>query len=209
MPNINKIRLSGTTYTVQDLNATKTVELTQAEYDDLAPKDPNTFYIITDATAGNLSNYYTKSETDGLLDTKLDVTAYTPTDLTNYYTKTEVDEAIKDLDVTGQLKNHYTKAEVDAKDAAINATIEALSSDTKNKIDAEVQARESSYTTLQGHIHNVNSVLTAHTADTTIHVTQADKDKWNTPTDLSNYYTKSEVDEGIKDLDVNGKIKNH
>lgn len=91
--NINKIRLSGQTYNIQDENATKTVELTQAQYDELSPKDPNTFYIITDATAGDLSNYYTKSETDGLLDTKLDVTAYTPTDLSNYYTKSETSGA--------------------------------------------------------------------------------------------------------------------
>ena len=65
MANINKIKLSGQTYNIQDLNATKTVELTQAEYNALSPKDPNTFYIITDATAGDLSNYYTKSETSG------------------------------------------------------------------------------------------------------------------------------------------------
>ena len=67
MANINKIKLSGTTYEIQDLNATKTVELTQAEYDSLSPKDPNVFYIITDATAGDLSNYYTKSETDNAI----------------------------------------------------------------------------------------------------------------------------------------------
>ena len=65
MININKIKLSGQTYNIQDLNATKTVELTQAQYDELSPKDPNTFYVITDATAGDLSNYYTKSETSG------------------------------------------------------------------------------------------------------------------------------------------------
>lgn len=65
MANINKIRLSGTTYSIQDENATKTVELTQAQYDALSVKDPNTFYIITDATGGDLSNYYTKSETSG------------------------------------------------------------------------------------------------------------------------------------------------
>ena len=133
----------------------------------------------------------------------------TPTDLSNYYTKEEVDTAIEDLDVTGQLRNHYTKAEVDAKDAAINATIEALSADTKNKIDSEIEARESGDTTLQGNIDNVNSGLTSHTADTTIHVTQADKDKWNTPTDLSNYYTKSEVDEAIANVDVTEQLQNY
>lgn len=55
MANINKIRLSGQTYNIQDQNATKTLELTQAQYDALAAKDPNTFYIITDATAGDLT----------------------------------------------------------------------------------------------------------------------------------------------------------
>ena len=68
MANINKIRVSGTTYDIQDSNAPKTVELTQAQYDALVTAgtvDPNTFYIITDATAGDLSNYYTKSETSG------------------------------------------------------------------------------------------------------------------------------------------------
>ena len=65
MANINKIKLSGTTYNIQDLNASKTVELTQAQYDALTVKDPNTFYVITDAQGADLSNYYTKSETSG------------------------------------------------------------------------------------------------------------------------------------------------
>ena len=58
MANINKIRLSGTTYNIQDLNAPKSVELTQAQYNALVSGgtvDPNTFYIITDATAGDLT----------------------------------------------------------------------------------------------------------------------------------------------------------
>ena len=70
MANINKISVAGTIYDIQDQNASKTVELTQAEYDGLAVKDPNTFYIITDAQGGNLSNYYTKGETDTLLGEK-------------------------------------------------------------------------------------------------------------------------------------------
>jgi hypothetical protein len=46
---------------------TPTVELTQAQYDALVDKDPNTYYIITDAQAVDLTNYYTKSETNTLL----------------------------------------------------------------------------------------------------------------------------------------------
>ena len=171
----------------------------------------------------NANNYYTKTEIDTKVDdinsqlseygqttsqalndlaTRLDdygkVTSQSLNDLStkfgDYYTKIEVDEAIANVDVTSQLQNYYTKTEVDTKDATINATIEALSSDTKNKIDAEASARQEADNTLQGNINNVNSGLTAHTANTTVHVTQADKDKWNTPTDLSNYYTKAEVD---------------
>ena len=70
MANINKISVSGTIYDIQDQHASRTVELTQAEYDGLAVKNPNTFYIITDAEGGNLSNYYTKGETDTLLGEK-------------------------------------------------------------------------------------------------------------------------------------------
>ena len=70
MANINKISVAGTIYDLQDKNAAKTVELTQAEYDGLAVKEQNVFYIITDATGGDLSNYYTKTETDTLLDGK-------------------------------------------------------------------------------------------------------------------------------------------
>ena len=61
---LNKINLSGVSYDIEDLNASKTVELTQAQYDALAVKDPNTFYIITDAEPVDMSDYYTKDEVD-------------------------------------------------------------------------------------------------------------------------------------------------
>lgn len=68
---------------------TPTVELTQAQYDALVTAGTvaqDTYYIITDAQAGDLTNYYTKSETNTLLGGKAD-TATT-------YTKTEVDTAL-------------------------------------------------------------------------------------------------------------------
>ena len=86
MANINKIRLSGTTYNIEDENASKTVELTQAQYDALEVKEPNTYYVITDATAADMTNYYDKTETDDLLDAKAD-TATT-------YTKAQTDTAL-------------------------------------------------------------------------------------------------------------------
>ena len=64
----------------------KVVELTQAQYDALVDKDPDTFYIITDAEAIDINNYYTKTAVDTALSAKAN-TATT-------YTKTEVDTAL-------------------------------------------------------------------------------------------------------------------
>ena len=50
-----------------------TVELTQAQYDAMVTAgtvSADTYYIITDAQAGDLTNYYTKSETNTLLNGK-------------------------------------------------------------------------------------------------------------------------------------------
>ena len=90
MPNniIDSIQLSGVTYGIKGSGGTETIELTQAQYDALVDKDPNVFYIITDAEAGDLTNYYTKTETNTLLGDKAN-TATT-------YTKTEVDTALGD-----------------------------------------------------------------------------------------------------------------
>lgn len=68
---------------------------------------------------------YTKSEVDTALSNKLDVTAYTPTDLSNYYTKketdTNIDEATNNIEswvykqgfvTEDALDNYYTKNDV-------------------------------------------------------------------------------------------------
>ena len=88
---IDSIKLSGVTYDLVGSGGggNPTVEVTQAEYDAMVTAgtvSADTYYIITDAQAGDLTNYYTKSETNTLLGGKAD-TATT-------YTKTEVDNAI-------------------------------------------------------------------------------------------------------------------
>lgn len=69
MDNISKIKISGTSYSIKDENACKVVELTQAQYDDLptTAKTSNSLFVITDAKGGDLSNYYTKTETDNAI----------------------------------------------------------------------------------------------------------------------------------------------
>lgn len=67
---IDSIQLSGTVYTIQGSGGTQTIELTQAQYDALVTGgtvDPNTFYIITDATAGDLTQYWTSAQTQSAI----------------------------------------------------------------------------------------------------------------------------------------------
>ena len=94
MSNISKIKISGTSYNLKDENACKVVELTQAEYDDLptSAKTSNSLFVITDATAGDLSNYYTKSETSGA--TEISTALESKADTATTYTKTETDNSI-------------------------------------------------------------------------------------------------------------------
>ena len=72
MPNIiDKIQLSGVTYDIGGQGSgVSVVEVTQAEYDALpssAKTDTSKMYVITDAEAGDLTNYYTKTQTNTLL----------------------------------------------------------------------------------------------------------------------------------------------
>ena len=67
MSKINEIKLSGTSYDIEDLNAPKTVSLTQAQYDALVTKDENTFYVITDAQPGDLTQYWTSAQTQSAI----------------------------------------------------------------------------------------------------------------------------------------------
>ena len=70
MSKINKIKVSGTSYDLEDKNAAKSVTLTQAEYDALVSAgtvDQNTFYVISDATPGDLSQYWTSAETQSAI----------------------------------------------------------------------------------------------------------------------------------------------
>lgn len=69
---IDKIQLSGVTYDIggQGGSGVSVVEVTQAGYDALpssAKTDTSKMYVITDAEAGDLTNYYTKTETDNAI----------------------------------------------------------------------------------------------------------------------------------------------
>lgn len=69
---IDKIRVSGTDYTLSATSSggNNVVELTQAQYDALVTGgtvDPTAFYIITDATEVDISNYWTSAQTNSAI----------------------------------------------------------------------------------------------------------------------------------------------
>ena len=119
------------------------------------------------------TQYYNKTQTNDLLDEKLDVTAYTPSDLSNYYTKSETNAQI-----SSSTADMATKTWVNNQ-GYLTEHQDLSNYDTK----AEVNTKISTATGL------VNSALTAHTANTTVHVTQSEKNTWNNKSDFSGDYT--------------------
>lgn len=110
-------------------------ELTQAEYDALSGNtDPNTIYVITDAYPVDMTNYYTKPQTNSLFN--------------NYYTKSEVDEAIADID----LSEYYTKSETDT---LLNAKVSTTT------FEATEQATSAALNDLNSRIGDINTILTS------------------------------------------------
>ena len=96
---IDSIQVSGTVYQIQGSGGgNNVIELTQAQYDALVDKDPTVFYIITDAEAVDLANYYTKSETSGA--TQISTALNAKADTATTYTKTEVDTALASKQTT-------------------------------------------------------------------------------------------------------------
>lgn len=71
MSRIDKIRVSGVTYDIQDLNAASVSGLTQAEYDSLpeSAKTSNTLFVITDAIGVDVTTTITSGSTDSQVPT--------------------------------------------------------------------------------------------------------------------------------------------
>ena len=124
------------TYTKQETNAAVTAATTPINNTLTAHTADTSIHVTTaektywnnklDASAytpTDLSNYYTKGQTDGLLDEKLDVTAYTPTDLSNYYTKQETNEVVNGA-VSGKADTSAVTQEVSSAVAPLFGAVE-------------------------------------------------------------------------------------
>lgn len=135
MANINKISVAGTIYDLQDQHASKTVELTQAAYDGLAVKEANTFYIISDAQGGDLSNYYTKGETDTLLGGK-QPTLVSGTNIKTINNESLLGEGNIDIQGGGKTVNAGTNISIKTGETAdtINCTLNLVNGTGTNSV---------------------------------------------------------------------------
>ena len=208
------------------------------------------------------TQYYNKTQTNELLDNKLDASAYTPCDLSNYYTKAETNNQISSatadmatmtwvgqqgyltehqslsgyateqwVENQGYLTEHQSLSGyateqwvedkhyitgVDLSDYALKSEIPTVpTSNTAFTNDAGYLTEHqslSAYSTTQevtnminqsvsgkadtSAVTNINSGLASHTSNTSIHVTQTEKNTWNSKVDsstLNNYLLKSKI----------------
>lgn len=164
--------------------------------------DPTQYYTT--------ANTYNKTEVNNLLDDKLDASAYTPCDLSNYYTKSETNNQISSATADmatmtwvgqqGYLTEHQSLSGYATEQWVQNQgyltehqNLSAYSTtqEVTNMINQSVSGKADTSA-----VTNINSGLTSHTSNTSIHVTQTEKNTWNSKVDsttLNNYLLKSKI----------------
>lgn len=178
--------------------------------------DSSLYYTKTEtdnllSAKANASNVYTKTETNNLLAAKADASdvytktqddqklgqgaTYTPNTGTTYISAAtsfndadvKLDAAIADL--TNEVLDNETVVAASLVD--LDSRIREVSADTE-VVTAITQSNIDTWNTVTGKTDNTS--FTAHTSDTTVHVTAAERTAWNAKADASNVYTKTEAD---------------
>lgn len=142
------------------------------------------------------TQYYNKTETDNLLDNKLDVSAYTPTDLSDYYTKSETNNQISSATADmatktwvgqqGYLTEHQSLSgyatQQWVEDKHYLTEHQDLSNYyNKTEVDNKIASAK---TEIEGEIPSLNGYATQQWVTDQHYITGVD---------LSNYATKSEI----------------
>jgi hypothetical protein len=120
---INNLNTEITTLNNENTALTETIEQKDGEIVELEEEIER----LKEAGAVDLENYYTKAETEALVDEKIEEIEIPTTDLSNYYNKEEteakIDEKLQEFEApTTDLSDYYNKSQTDAKiDEKINA----------------------------------------------------------------------------------------
>ena len=146
---------------------------------------------------------------------KLDASAYTPTDLSNYYTKSETSGSTEISNALGVKVNSATYIAHTA-DTTIHFTTGTVQTQIDNSISGKVNTSDiiseitpsNSGSTapiatkviaeneliISNALNDLNTAITAHTADTNVHFTTNDRLKWET---LNRRTRKNFTDSGM------------
>lgn len=165
------------------------------------------FTYLKPQEAADLTNYYTKEETDNKIEDA--ISEIPSTDLSNYYTKSQTDnkisEAVGNIPET-DLSNYYTKPQVDQK---ITDAVDAIPGTDLSNYYTKTEVND--IISSQTHIElKVVDALPATGEDNTIYLVKDTttykqyiytEGAWveigDTEVDLSDYYTKAQVDAKI------------
>ena len=195
------------------------IEVTQAQYDALSQAgtlDLTALYIITDASGGDLANYYTKTETNTLLNAK-QATLVSGTNIKTINNESILGSGNIDIQGGGSITVD-TELSTTSENPVQNKVVTAALNGKGDRLqwDATSTARKNiplrlkrGSTILSEQALNLGDYLqygsptssalcitgltpttdfTAHTADTTAHVTAAEKSTWNAKSNFSGDY---------------------
>ena len=148
----------------------------------------------------NADNYYTKHQIDEMLEDietsgtcecdyewiedelskKLDASAYTPVDLSDYALKTDIPTSNSALtNDAGYLTEHQPLKTINNISLVGTGNIEIGSGSSVDLSDYWTSAQTQSAITSSVSGKTDNSSFTAHTADTTVHITSTERNTWN------------------------------
>lgn len=115
-------------------------------------------------------------------------------DMSNYYTKEETDNAINAA--TSGIPSSQTIEQLRTDVNAISGDVTTLSGEVATKLDASAYTPTdlSQYWTSA----QTEAAISAHTANTTVHVTQSDKNYWNAKVDEEKFWCGSTSDYNLE-----------
>ena len=181
---------------------------------------------LTDLISSNTSGI-TQNRSD-ISDLSAAITNEITERTTNYYTKTDVDNAIAAIDVSEQLADYVKISAFTQAEQTINNNINAVSGSVGTKLaKSDFNTYSAATNTRIGDLNGMfqdmatsfgafeNVTFPNYTAETETKINSKLDASAYTPTDLSNYYTKSEVynktevDNAIAAIDVSDQLSGY
>ena len=180
------------------ISSNQVIELTQAEYDALSGDvDPSKLYVITDAPSADLSNYTLTSTTAALSGQVMTISGQVTANTASLSNKQDTLTAGSGITITNNvisaqadLSNYYDKTSIDNAEQAtsaalndLNLRIIELSGTVATKAEV-LRMTTQEYQTSSGTVQSNQLVI----------ITDAQA------VDMSNYYTKAEIDAMLQNL---------